>query len=97
MTPTAGRGTPLPAPDNIAGSTGRDSRRNEKMANITVNAPAYVESQGFFARLLKAVEDYRLYRRTLAELESLSNRELADLGLSRFAIKQVAYDSVYGA
>ncbi len=52
---------------------------------------------GFFARLGHAIADYRLYRRTLGELEALSDRELRDLGLSRFSIRQVAYDSVYGA
>ena len=41
--------------------------------------------------------DYRLYRRTLTELDSLSNRQLRDLGLSRHSVCQVAYDSVYGA
>jgi uncharacterized protein YjiS (DUF1127 family) len=45
----------------------------------------------------KAFADYRLYRRTLGELDGLSDRELRDLGLSRLSIRQVAYDSVYGA
>lgn len=51
---------------------------------------------GPIARIRKALADYRLYRSTLAELDALSNRELRDLGLSRFSIRQVAYDSVYG-
>ena len=49
------------------------------------------------ARLRKAVTDYRLYRQTVAELGALNDRELGDLGISRFAIRQVAHDSVYGA
>ena len=52
---------------------------------------------GLFGRIRKAVEDYRVYRQTLGELEQLNDRELRDLGLSRFAIRDVAYDSVYGA
>ena len=52
---------------------------------------------GFFARLQKSFADYRLYRKTLGELEGLNNRELADLGLSRFDLRKVAYDSIYGA
>ena len=52
---------------------------------------------GLIGGVRKAFADYRLYRRTLGELEALSNRELRDLGLSRFTIRQVAYDSVYGA
>lgn len=52
---------------------------------------------GIFAGVRKAFADYRLYRQTLSELDGLSNRELRDLGLSRLSIRQVAYDSVYGA
>lgn len=52
---------------------------------------------GFWARLGKALADFRLYRTTLDELNALSDRELADLGLSRLAIREVAYQSVYGA
>ena len=49
------------------------------------------------ARVRKSLADYRLYRQTRDELENLNARELHDLGLSRFSIRQVAYDSVYGA
>ena len=38
---------------------------------------------------------YRLYRRTLSELASMSNRELADLGLHRSEIRRVAYHAAY--
>jgi uncharacterized protein YjiS (DUF1127 family) len=51
---------------------------------------------GPVARLRRAVTDYRRYRQTVAELGALSNRELNDLGISRFAIRQVAHESVYG-
>jgi uncharacterized protein YjiS (DUF1127 family) len=50
-----------------------------------------------FARLRKAIADYRLYRATLEELAALNNRELADLGISRFSIREIARESVYGA
>lgn len=33
---------------------------------------------------------YRLYRQTVSELSALSNRELADLGLSRTMIRGLA-------
>ena len=42
------------------------------------------------------VERYRLYRRTLDELNELSNRELADLGLHRSAIRATAQAAAYG-
>lgn len=38
----------------------------------------------------------KIYTTTLTELESLSNRDLADLGLSRSMIKGVAIEAAYG-
>lgn len=38
----------------------------------------------------------RVYRKTVAELGALSNRELADLGLSRSCIKHTAHKAAYG-
>ena len=35
----------------------------------------------------------RVYRTTLDELRSLSNRELADLGLHRTELKRIAWES----
>jgi uncharacterized protein YjiS (DUF1127 family) len=70
------------------------------MAHV-MNFPAATKAQnpagGLFAAIAKAVADYRLYLRTIAELKSLSARELQDLGLSRFAIRDVAREAVYGA
>ena len=43
-------------------------------------------------------EDYakwRLFRKSLGELRSLSNRDLADLGLHRSELKRVALEAVY--
>lgn len=37
------------------------------------------------------------YRRTLAELEGTSNRDLADLGIARGDIPALAWRAVYGA
>ncbi|MCK0167386.1 DUF1127 domain-containing protein [Jannaschia sp. S6380] len=37
-----------------------------------------------------------IYRRTLNELSALSNRDLADLGLSRSMIPAVAHEAAYG-
>ena len=38
----------------------------------------------------------RVYRQTLAELKSLSNRDLADLGIARSMIGAVAIEAAYG-
>lgn len=39
---------------------------------------------------------WRLYRKTFNELQSLSNRDLNDLGLSRAGIRAVALEAAYG-
>ncbi len=51
---------------------------------------------GFFGTLKSAFAQRRLYAQTLAELNQLSDRELADLGISRLSIAQVAHEAAYG-
>jgi uncharacterized protein YjiS (DUF1127 family) len=41
----------------------------------------------------QALRRYRVYSQTYAELSALSDRELADLGISRFDIRQVAREA----
>ena len=65
------------------------------MAHVINFPAANVQGHGFFAAVAKAVADYRLFLRTLTELRALNDRELRDLGISRFAIREIAYDSVY--
>jgi uncharacterized protein YjiS (DUF1127 family) len=43
-----------------------------------------------------AVQQRRTYSRTLAELNALSDRELADLGIGRLAIPDIAHEAAYG-
>lgn len=38
----------------------------------------------------------RLYNRTVSELQSCSDRELNDLGISRSMIKSIALEAAYG-
>ncbi len=47
----------------------------------------------FFASLAQRWTAYQTYRHTLAELETLNDRELNDIGLSRWDIRRVARDS----
>jgi uncharacterized protein YjiS (DUF1127 family) len=48
------------------------------------------------ADLRKAWANRRSYNRTVSELQGLSDRELADLGLHHSQIQTVARESVYG-
>lgn len=38
----------------------------------------------------------RIHRETYAQLDALSTRELADMGLTRSMISRVAYEAAYG-
>ena len=51
---------------------------------------------GVFARLRQAIADFRAYRALHDELDALSDRELADLGLSRLNVRDIARAAVYG-
>lgn len=55
-----------------------------------------VRARGFFARVAQALADYRAFRNVQSELSALSDRELADLGISRFNVRDVAREAVYG-
>lgn len=48
------------------------------------------------ARLADNAAKRKVFRTTLSELESLSSRDLADLGISRSMIKGIAYEAAYG-
>ena len=50
---------------------------------------------GFIGGLTQRFERYKTYRRTLDELESLSDRDLADLGVSRLTLRSIAYKAAY--
>ncbi|MDA8586472.1 DUF1127 domain-containing protein [Rhodobacteraceae bacterium] len=49
----------------------------------------------FFRGLARRHGQYRVYRQTLSELQNLSSRELADLGLHRSVLRSVAYQAAY--
>ena len=70
------------------------------MAYITTTRIAHPSrnrrSTGVFAALKTAFAQRRVYAQTLAELNQLNDRELADLGISRLSIAQVAHEAAYG-
>jgi uncharacterized protein YjiS (DUF1127 family) len=45
--------------------------------------------------LREAIAQRTTYRKTVRELQELSNRDLADLGIHRSAIKSIAYEAAY--
>ena len=63
----------------------------------------HVARTGFADRLafvkdtvLTAMNQRRVYTRTVAELNSLTDRELTDLGISRLGITEIAREAAYG-
>ena len=65
--------------------------------------PTRIARKGFVDRLmvakdmvLAAINQRRVYTRTVTELNSLSDRELADLGISRLGIADIAREAAYG-
>lgn len=54
-------------------------------------------STGLFARVKEAVArkitEIRVYAQTRSELEAMSDRDLADLGITRFMIEDIALDA----
>jgi uncharacterized protein YjiS (DUF1127 family) len=51
---------------------------------------------GIFARLRQAIAAFREYLATYEELNALSERELADIDVSRLNVRDVAHQAVYG-
>lgn len=66
--------------------------------NITLpaNIPFADRLSGFRVNLADKLAKRKVYLTTLRELQSLSNRDLADLGLSRSSIKGIALEAAYG-
>lgn len=50
---------------------------------------------GFIGGLTRRWAQYKTYRSTLAELETLGDHELADLGIHRSMIRSIAYKAAY--
>lgn len=57
--------------------------------------PRFAPEPGLFTGLRQGVADYGEYRVTYDELNALGDRELADFGLARLNIREVAREAVY--
>lgn len=64
--------------------------------NISTGSSVFASIQNFFSSLAESFEMSRRFHATYRELNMLSARELADLGISRGEIHRIAYDAVYG-
>lgn len=63
-----------------------------RAANVTV-ADRF---SGLLAQVKAMIARRAVYNQTVRELNVLTNRELADLGLSRYDIETVAREAAYG-
>ena len=74
------------------------------MAHVTAHNSGHTSAPtGWTATLTSLFTDlgaryarYRVFRTSLAEMQVLSDRELADLGLSRSMLRRAAYEAAYG-
>jgi uncharacterized protein YjiS (DUF1127 family) len=55
---------------------------------------SYERNRIMFEVLKSRVATWKRYSRTVSELQALSNRELADLGIARTDISRIARDAV---
>ena len=86
-----------------------NAARQDDLAEITESKTMALAHEtlssdfGVIRRLSKLFANYResrqrnrVFRQTLKELNSLTNRELADLGIPRSMITRVAQEAAYG-
>lgn len=64
--------------------------------NTYAGYAVHAAQPGIFARLHQVVADHLAYRAIHNELAAFSDRDLADIGLSRETIRDVARAAVYG-
>ena len=60
------------------------------MSELTINFVNAFGAKSLYRRIRNALVKRKLYNLTVSELEKLSNRELADMGIHRCEIKRVA-------
>ena len=77
----------------------RKDEQVNRMANVTTHGAmsfGLADRVGSFLRNLQdARRRYKVYRQTLAELSSLSERDLSDLGINRSMISSIALEAAY--
>jgi len=74
-----------------------EDRTMTMVTDFNVTAPSF--SAAIVARwtaLREQMAKRALYRKTISELQSLTGRELSDLGIHRSAIKGIALEAAFG-
>lgn len=51
---------------------------------------------GLMVSVASSLQQRRVYAQTVAELNALTDRELADLGIARASIVEIAHEAAYG-
>lgn len=59
----------------------------------TVSSNIFARGANLLTFIAERLERRRVYKQTVAELSTLSNRELADLGISRSMIRAIALEA----
>lgn len=65
------------------------------IANTSFSNSVLNRVRTIYADLREANAKHRMFVKTMNELQALSSRELADLGLSRSNLHETAYAAVY--
>jgi uncharacterized protein YjiS (DUF1127 family) len=75
------------------------TERGNEMAYLnTTFRPAIADRvRALFEAAREARAKRAIYKRTVNELSALSNRDLADLGITRYDIETLAWTQAYGA
>ena len=64
--------------------------------DYSLTASIFDRLSNFFGRVAKSLAEARAVQRTYDELDSLSQRELDDLGITKADIARIAFQSVHG-
>jgi uncharacterized protein YjiS (DUF1127 family) len=69
--------------------------QEKTMSELVQSLPNFLGLTKWWNRFCEAMQKHRTYRETVRELNRLSDRELADLGIHRSMIKSIAMEGHY--
>jgi uncharacterized protein YjiS (DUF1127 family) len=69
--------------------------QEKNMSELVQSLPNWFGLTKWWNRFCEARQKRRIYRETVRELNRLSDRELADLGINRSMIKSIAMEGHY--